>query len=54
MNIDELSMQINWAINTNDNRTASNLLTRVRDKKSMKREYIKDYTYSGDHSAMVA
>ena len=30
------------------------LPTRVRDKKSMKREYIKDYTYSGDHSAMVA
>lgn len=29
MNIDELSMQINWAINTNDNRTASNLLVHL-------------------------
>lgn len=34
--------------------TLGTALTRVRDKKSMKREYIKDYTYSGDHSAMVA
>ena len=29
MSIDELSMQINWAINTNDNRTASNLLVHL-------------------------
>lgn len=29
MSIDELSMQINWAINTNDNRIASNLLVHL-------------------------